>query len=450
MLIRLTIENFLSFNERIELLLTPGKARNLVNHIIKRESRKDLSILKSAVIYGANASGKSNFSRVLFFLKKMVTRPGVARETIAYEKFKLDRDAADRPSRIEVEFHFRGQNYAYGFGFDRQVIHEEWLYRFDCNRDWKIFERTTNKDMVSVDIGHLADTAEDRKRLEYIGADTQPTELFLNTSNHRNIRNISGIAPLTDAYAWFDESLAVIFPDSKMLGLEVNIDSDARLREIFQWFLAEFKTGITGLETVNIDFFSKEVDLPEKLKQRIAQDLKIGERAMVSSLDHITYSLSRNEEGSIEAIKLMTQHPIKNSPTPALFEINEESDGTQRIMDLIPAIAELAKEERVIVVDEIDRSLHPMLTRKLFELYFRESAGIKSQLICTTHESQLLDQDLLRKDEIWFVKKDVAGASSLYSLEEFKERKDADIRTGYLKGRYNAIPHFSAFSDTPW
>lgn len=449
MIIRVIIDNFLSFNEEVELLLTPGKSRNLKGHIIKATKRQDVSILKSAVIYGANASGKSNLTKTLFFLKKMVTEQS-SRKIISYEKFKLDAKSKDRHSRIEIEFHYKGNNYGYGIVFDRQVIHEEWLYLFDKKNDRKIYDRKTRNGKIEMSFDNLGLSKKNLERLTYIGADTLPNELFLNASNHRNIADIEGISHLTNAFKWFDDALTVIFPESKFIGLEVNIDSDIDMREVYQWFLSKFNTGISGLETINVDFFSPEVDLPEKLKRQIAEDLDVGERAMISSIDNITYSLFRREGGDIEAVKLMTKHKVKNSNSIKLFEINEESDGTQRIMDFIPAIVELAKKERVFVIDEINRSLHPKLTVKLFELFFAASTGVKSQLICTTHESQLLDQKKLRKDEVWFVKKNAYGESMLYSLEEFRERKDADIRTGYLKGRYDAVPNFSSMDDAPW
>lgn len=449
MLIRATIENFMSFNDRTEILLTPGRTRNLPEHIIPAASRRGLSILKSAVIYGANAGGKSNFTKALLFLKRLVTsRRG--RSFIQFEKFKLDRQALERPSRLEVEFHYRGHNYAYGFVFDRQRIHEEWLYRFDKQRDWKVFERKTHQDQVEVTFEHLEVSAKNLDRLRFIGADTLPHELFLKASNHRNIKDIEGVFHLLNAYRWFDEALTVIFPDSKFLGTKVSIDSDQAMREVYQWFLSAFETGIAGLETFSVDFFSNEVKLPEEIKEKVAQDLEVGERAMISSLDNITYSLIRKDNGEIDAVKLMTKHKIKGSDEYANFEVNEESDGTQRIMDFIPAIVELAQEDKVFVIDEINRSLHPNLTAKLFELFFQRSKGVRSQLICTTHASELLDQKLLRKDEIWFVTKDAAGASTFYSLEEFNQRKDVDIRTGYLKGRYEAIPNFSFSTEAPW
>lgn len=450
MIIRLNIENFLSFNNKVELLLTPSKVRSLKHHVVKGEKVRDIDVLKSAIIYGANASGKSNIVNSLYFLKKIVTTGNNNSKRIKYSKFKLDKEAIKRDSQIEIEFHYLGVSYAYGIVFNNETILEEWLFTFNKEKDKKIFERKTNGEKVEISFGDLNLSNETRKRLNYMGVDTLPSELFLHSSNQRNISDIEGISDIVNSYKWFDDILTIIYPNSKFAGMEVNINSNIELKDVYHWFLSEFRTGITGLETIHVDFFSNDVSLPKKLKDDIVAGLEKGETAIVSSFDNITYSMLRNKEGEIEAYKLMTKHKIKNSNEFALFEINEESDGTQRIMDLIPAITELSKEHKVFIIDEINRSLHPNLTYKLFELFFNESANIKSQLICTTHESELLNQKLFRKDEIWFVKKNRCGESSIYSLEEFRPRKDKDIRTGYLKGRFEGIPNFSKMDNAPW
>ena len=450
MIIRLTVENFLSFNDKVDFLLTPSKVRSLKHHVIRGKKSRDLDILKSAIIYGANASGKSNLVKALSFLKNLVTRGVGGSKFIDYSKFKLDKDSKSRKSQVELEFHFLGVNYAYGVVFDHECIYEEWLYSFNKEKDYKIFERKTVDGEVEISFGDLKITNEEKKRLEYIAFDTLPTELFLHASNHRNISSIAGISPITDSYKWFTDILTIIYPSSKFAGIEINIDSNNELKEVFQWFLSEFQTGISGLETIKVDFFNSEVNIPQKVKNEVVENLDVGEVSVISSFDDIRYSILRREDGEIEAYKLVTKHTIRNSNEVTFFDINEESDGTQRLMDLIPVIMELSKEDKVFVIDEINRSLHPKLTYKLYELFFNESIGIKSQLISTTHESELLNQKLFRKDEIWFVDKNRYGESSVYSLEEFRPRKDKDIRTGYLKGRFDAIPNLVNVQSVPW
>jgi uncharacterized protein len=451
MLIRATIENFLSFNSECQILLTPGKTRNLKHHIIRGEKVRDIDILKSSVLLGANASGKSNFIKAISFAKRMVVNGPKSSDSINYKKFRLDRKSSNQNSKIEIEFKINGEYYAYGFIFNKKEISEEWLYRFNKESEYRIFDRLTKKSgEVIVNTDGLNIDDQSSLRLGFIAVDTNVNELFIYASNNRNISNIKGIEPLTDTFLWFNDVLTVIFPGSKFIGMEVNIETDKQLKDVYKWFLTEFRTGISGLETKKVDFFSKEVELPEKVKGTINENLKIGERAIVSSFDDIRYSILKTKSGDLVAVKLMTTHKMKNENRFTKFEIKEESDGTQRIMDLIPALMELSKDNKVFLIDEIERSLHPNLVYKLFELFFNESSGIESQLICTSHESNLLNLKLFRKDEIWFVKKNRCGESRAYSLEEFKPRKDKDIRTGYLKGRYSAIPALTKMENAPW
>ena len=450
MLIRASFENILSYNSKSEILLTPGKTRNLEEHIIRGKGKRDLNILKSSIIYGANASGKSNFIKIMSFAKNMIVNGVQQSEGIKFNHFKLDNSNKKKNSRIEIEYKVNGNCYAYGFIFNSKQIIEEWLFRINKETEQKIFERHTQKELVKVTIGSIASDKESLQRLIYMGLDTKENELFLHSCNNRNLNNLEGIDDITNSFSWFKDILTIIFPRSKFAGIEVNIDSNNDLKGVFNWFLTEFKTGIAGLETKKVDFFSNEVDLPKSIKEDIANDIKRGENAIISSFDNIRYNISKDKKGDVHAMKLMTSHKLKNENKFINFEIQEESDGTQRIIDLVPALMEVSKDNKVFIIDEIERSLHPNLTRKLFEIFFSESVSIESQLICTTHEDVLLDLDLFRKDEIWFAEKNKSGESSLYSLEEFKPRKDKDIRTGYLKGRFEAVPVFSNFLETPW
>ena len=139
----------------------------------------------------------------------------------------------------------------------------------------------------------------------------------------------------------------------------------------------------------------------------------------------------------------------QNSGKFISLDLTEESDGTRRLLHLIPALHDLYKDGSVYFIDEIDRSLHPMLVRSFLQFFLRSCDGSQRQLIMTTHESNLLDQDLLRRDEIWFAEKDAAGATSLYSLMDFKVRNDLELRKHYLQGRFGAVPFLADPSRLP-
>lgn len=448
MIIRFTVDNVLSFNSEQELLLIPGKNRNLSHHVIKKEKARDVDILKASLIYGANASGKSNLIKAMLLMKKIVLEGDS--DTINYDHFKLDGEAFKRPSKLEMEFNINGANYAYGITFNRQHIETEWLYYFNKEKDYKVFERKTTGREVEVSFDNLKLSKRSLDNLSFMGQVTKPAECFLHSLNNSNIEKLEGIQMLKDAYSWFDDSLTIIFPDTKFGGLEVGIESDDKFRHLFHWALEYFGTSIEGLESTEVDFFTNEVAIPSFVKDSLQKELKIGETYIVADRNDVRFRIKKLKDGSIDASKLTTKHSTVNMIEPFVsFEMNEESDGTQRIMDFIPALAELLTDNKVFIIDEIERSLHVNLVKKFISTFYERTSGIRSQLIATTHEVQLLDQDLVRKDEIWFVEKNNKGESILTGLEEYTVRKDLDIRGSYLQGRFGAIPKFYSLHENP-
>ncbi len=154
------------------------------------------------------------------------------------------------------------------------------------------------------------------------------------------------------------------------------------------------------------------------------------------------------EEGEIVVKQLQLEHLGKNDIS-AQFDLDEESDGTIRLLDFIPAFRDITKKQKVYIIDEIERSIHPLLIKELVSKFSKDDQT-NGQLIFTTHESNLLDQDIFRQDEIWFAEKDGTGSTDLYSLSDFKEHKTIDIRKGYLNGRYGSIPFLANLKDLNW
>ncbi|MGB0432309.1 MAG: AAA family ATPase, partial [Bacteroidia bacterium] len=186
-----------------------------------------------------------------------------------------------------------------------------------------------------------------------------------------------------------------------------------------------------------------KIDMPSGLREDVLQDLtnRTSEKTKVFLSDPRNdkyYVISKVEDG-IGAQVLKTKHK-KADGSYILFDIKDESDGTRRIMDLIPFVLDFFKGENVFVIDEIERSLHPNLVRDLFELLLEKCDGINSQLIVSSHEATLLNQNVFRKDEIWFALKNKQGATQLLSLEDYNVRYDKDIMKDYLLGRYRAVP----------
>jgi uncharacterized protein len=450
MLLTFKISNYLSFDEEVSFIMQASSVRELGHHVIKGKGRNDVDILKSAVIYGANAAGKSNFVKAIQFAKNIIVK-GLLNSNVFTEGkyFRLDTTATNRPTQFEFEFKHNGKMYAYGVVLllKDKKIKEEWLFELLKTTDKPIFERTVLDNGKSSIQLHLSLDKEGRNRFAVYEKDLKDTQLFLSEINDKNIDDIKNIQSLTDAFDWFKNQIVIIYPHTRLEGLNF-VGNNEEMKQAFGHFLKTFKTGVQAVETI-----AQEIDpkLPTKIHNTILNDFAEKDvKGITIQISGKTFNFSKNQDGEIKMYKLNTKRAMKNSAEMIDFEIEEESDGTRRIMDFVPALVGLAKTEKTYVIDEIDRSLHPELTQKILETFFSNTSGIESQLIVTTHESSLLDLSLLRRDEIWFVEKDNNGASQIYSLEQFKPRHDSEVRKAYLQGRFGAIPFVSNVNDLGW
>ena len=450
MLIRFSVENFLSFSERQSFSMIPGKGTLKSEH--KTSKVKGISVLKTSVLFGANASGKSNLIKAIEFGKRLVIRGTKTEKSIDYQKFRLSEKSNNTDSRIEYEIQHNGKNYAYGFVFSNDLIKEEWLYEIGTNNEIKIFERNSKKknqfDLEPI-IQRLRRNDE-KLFIQFIAKGTPNNQLFLNEIRTRRVKeNVSKIDDLLNVIDWFQNSLKVIFPDDKYNeGLKFELKQDEELLTTFEEFLAYFDTGIDGVCLEKVD--SENIEVPKNILEKIKEDLlsKGSEevRAAVVSNKNKTYFLSiKDKEVVIE--KFMTKHKIKENKEVEKFDTSDESDGTNRIIDFSPLLMDLLQGDNVFIIDEMERSLHPNLIYDLLDLFLSKAKNINSQLILASHESSLLTQKLLRKDEIWFVVKNEFGASQLHSLEEYNVRFDKEIRKDYLLGRFKAIPKIGNRND---
>lgn len=450
MLIRFTIENFLSFNERQVFSMLPGKGT------LKSEHRtpviKGVSILKTTALFGANASGKSNLVKAIDFGKNLVLNGVRPDNPIDYQKFKLDEKSRAKDSMMEYEIQYKGKNYAYGFVFNTEMIKKEWLYEIGSTKRIKIFERDSQKTAV-FDLKYLLrklKKEEEKQFLRFTAKGTPDNQLFLTEIRTRRIKeNVSRIDSLLHVNDWFQNSLKIVCPDDKYnKGLSFELSNNEEFVKSFEDLLRSFDTGIDGVCLEKID--TESVDLPKLTLDKIREDLlsrNEEERTVILSSETTTYLLSA-KENEIIFEKLMTKHKVENSDRFEKFDTGDESAGTNRTIDYILVLLDLFKDNRVFIIDEIERSLHPNLLYSLLDLFLSNVKNLNSQLIMATHESSLLTQKLLRKDEIWFVAKDDKGASKLYSLGDYSVRFDKEIRKDYLLGKFGAIPHINKKNHT--
>ncbi|MGK0308061.1 MAG: AAA15 family ATPase/GTPase [Urechidicola sp.] len=445
MLIRFTIENFLSFKEKEIFSLIPGRGTLKSHH--KSKSIKGTSALKTAVVYGANASGKSNLIKAIEFGKELILKGNNPEQPIKFNGFKLDKKLLKQNSRIEYEIQHKNKNYAYGFIFNSKEIIEEWLYEISKKSEKEIFTRDKNrpKEFDLESILNKNKKTEEKQFLEFTAKGTQKNQLFLSEIRTRKVKeNVSNIDDLINVIDWFQNALTVIYPNSKNVGKKFELLEDTDLNKVFTEMLGYFDTGIDGIEFKEVDI--EKIDIPSEILKDIENDL-LGDKsektnAFISNVqDDKYYVISVNKERTIRAQLLKTKHKVTGGGYE-LFDLRDESDGTRRIMDLIPLIIDFFKGDNVFVIDEMERSLHPNLIYDLFDFFLSKCKNINSQFIVASHESTLLTQKLLRKDEIWFVVKDKMGASRLHSLEDYSIRFDKEVRRDYLLGRYKGVPKF--------
>jgi AAA15 family ATPase/GTPase len=444
MLIRFSVENFLSFKDRVVFSMIPSKGTLKSTH--KSDPIKGISTLKSSIVYGANASGKSNLLKAIAFGKRLILRGTKPDQIIKFQNFRLDSKSIKTNSRIEYEFQSKGKNYAYGFVFNSKQISEEWLYEISKKADSKIFERNTELD-EPFDLENILkkNKIEEHKQfLKFIAKGTPNNQLFLTEISTRKVKeNVSDISDLLNALDWFQNSLKVIFPEDKYNeGVKYELQEDSKLQITFEELLKYFDTGIDSicLEKVEIE----KIEFPAKLFEKIKEDMLSPKfeninATIVSSNKNTVYFVSKKGDDVI-IHRLVSKHHIKGLKDSTYFDMSDESDGTNRIIDFIPLIIDLLNGDNVFLIDEMERSLHPNLFYDLIDLFLSRCENVNSQLIVSSHESTLLTQKLYRKDEIWFIVKDKDGASQLHSLEDYNVRFDKEIRKDYLLGRFKAVP----------
>ena len=442
MLITFRFENFMSFNAESELSLLAGQTRSFPEQVVKGKTRNDADILKASILYGANASGKSNIIKALDFAKETITQ-GLKNRATLNKWFRLDTTNSLKPSRFEFEFKQNSKVYAYGFEviLATKTFVSEWLFEIGKTTEKAIFERKIDAQGESIFEGGFKPKGEAGTRYGLFQKDVLKNQLFLYEINDRKTANLKGFEAFHEAFHWFKEKLMIIYPNSTFTDLDL-VGKNPMTQKTFSFFLNFFKTGIDAIEPIELDFEEATSKFSDELKSQILNDLAESEtNGLQIKVGNQRFFFFKNENGSIKTHRLMTKHKSKDGKSDILFEVSDESDGTQRVFDLLPALIQATQKDIVLVIDELDRSMHPELTQKLLDVFFKNTAHNESQIILTTHESNLLDLDFLRRDEVWFVEKNNFGESKIYSLEEYTPRHDKEIRKAYLLGRFGAIPY---------
>ena len=438
MIVKFSVSNFLSFNSEQTLSMEAGKARRHASRLYKNRS---LRVLKFMSLFGGNAVGKSNLIEGINFMKSMVIN-GLPRG-FSNSYFREDPTNKEKLSEFCIVLLLNNRRYEYGFSIilSKGSIRREYLYRLQVNGTKKcIYERNIEDNYFEV--GDQIKVKKNRNRLKMYGEDSllNGESLFINIMNHGKnalYTEKTELNVIKDVYEWFRDGITINEP-GKLLS-ERPFYTDSNIAEVGE-ILKALGLGITDFRYIDVPLERIQNMLPKSMLEDILSELEKGnvesesEPGVVLRSNKEFYTFQIDKENQLKIQTIAFQHEKDG----IFFDLNEESDGTARLFDLVEILLPSSKDQ-VFIIDDIDRGLHPIMTTNLIKAFLALAETRKTQLIVTTHESRLLDDDMLRSDEVNFVVKDKDGASSLKKLEDFNLRSDKNVLTALFDGSLDAV-----------
>ncbi|HYW06040.1 MAG TPA: ATP-binding protein [Longimicrobium sp.] len=414
MLIRFRVENFRSIREEQELSMVASALTEHPETLVPAGS--GVRLLRAAAVYGPNASGKSSLFHALSFMREAVAdshRSWSPYGGVPRTPFALDRSSQTEPSLFAVDVLIGGVRYEYGFTADSTRVHEEWLYAYPRGRKQEWFTRDASRDVEFAFSRSLP--GENRA----ISALTRPNSLFLSAAAQNNHEQLLRV------YRWFAQNLWIV---------------DDSTRSYFENYAVEWCRSEPGRQSLLASLVSADLGVT---------DIEFVESGLVPETQEV-FGLPSGPR-AVDPTNLFFQPPRVrlwhsgggSGPSVALpFE--QESRGTRTLFGLLGILAWCLKSGGTLVVDELDQSLHSHLARQIVTWFTSPVANPQAaQLLFNTHDTNLLSEDLLRRDQVWFTEKTFDGATRLFPLTDFQARKNENLERGYLQGRYGALPSLS-------
>lgn len=413
MLVEFSVTNFRSIRDRQLLSLVPTSIRDHAStHVLPVDAPGVEGLLRTAVIYGANAAGKSNFLRALEVMQDIVVLGSKVDQRIPVTPFLLD-ESAESPTTFEVVFVSEGVKYQYGFSCTQSFVHEEWLFAFPEKRAQKWFyrKRVSEADSSENYVWDFGPSLRGPKKSW--AAATRDNALFLTTSVQLKAEILAPV------HAWFRNKLRVVVGSGNIHdSYSKKVLGDAEYRAKLTGLLKAADSGIEDLELFDKQPPSAVLDLvakgaPEDVREEVLSSLRRAVRVR-----HRTSS-----GGEI------------------WIDLDDESDGTKKMFACAGPFIDVLENGRVLIIDELNNSLHPMLTKWVIDTFNSQvSSPHSAQMVFSTHATSVLSLDIFRRDQVWFAEKDERRATCIYPLTDFSPRKDVSLAKGYLQGRYGAVP----------
>ena len=433
MLIDFTVGNYRSFAEPQTLSLIASKDSSHPEHVVEQGSFK---LLKSAAIYGSNASGKSNLVKAIVFMKHFIeisaTKMNLGDTIPGLDPFRLGKEFKDKPSLFEIRLMINGTVYQYGFTVSHERVHDEWL-------NVKTSDGRTKKSLhrqLSLESGKTEWQLHGELKEQAIGVTekTRDNGLFLSRAAEMNVDFVK------ELFIWFRRQLEcfdlsntphILFERTALL-----IQNDEVFRNRVEKLIHDTDVGID-----HISIEGERAPFTHDIPPDIHNLFILAGRAFKSYVH-----LPNTNDETVRPFSIKTQHRIADTNEYIDFSLDEdESNGTQRYFSIIGPLLYVLDNGDLLVLDELECSLHPLLTEKIVQLFQNTEANPKgAQLIFATHDSNLMSPALFRRDQIWFTEKNQKGATELFSLADIEKqpRKHEAFEKNYLSGRYGGVPSF--------
>ncbi len=418
MLIEFKVKNYRSIKDEQVLSMVKSTTKELEdsNTFITPEKKKKLKLLRSATIYGPNASGKSNLLKAMKAMQDIVLNSDskIKRGSkLPITPFLLDAETQVKPTEFEIIFIAEEVRYQYGFVLTKDIVLEEWLYAFPEGSAQTWFEKTYNEETNNTD-WYFGSKLFGNKKIW--SESTRDNALFLSTAIQLNSDQLKPI------YDWFQNTFHVLESTARLdPSFTYDLYSQEKYKNEIDKFLHIADLDIEELKITEEQFDIAKLpeDIPIELRNKIvhgSQEVKILDVA----------SLHKSIQGN-----------------DVYFDFEDESDGTKKFLAFIGPWIDTLENGYVLVIDELHDNFHPLMVRFLIELFHSNRTNPKNaQLIFTSHETSVMTQEIFRRDQIWFCEKK-NKATELFSLAEFKPRKGVtDIEKSYFSGRYGALPYF--------
>lgn len=438
MLLQYIVSNFKSIGHPIEFSMLPSR-KVVDERFLKSIHTKNgvWEVLRRGGLFGPNASGKSSFIESIAFARDFIVDGQKSGKGIRVDQFRGDFEELKGISTFQFVFYLNEEVYEYGFSLDRYQVHEEWLMQLAESGFVPLFTRVTDdlgKTEIDIESSFTDKDSKERMLAEVLKEsirENQRNQLFLYKLHDNGIKKAEMIVN------WF-RSLQIIFPETKVKALPIRMKDDVELRTYIGDMLRKMDTGVFDISVASkeIDFhdFAEKLQVPQEILEDI-EEIKNG----IVSFGGKYFVFAEDSRKRTTLVQLKFMHKLNGKA--ANFDIDEESDGTQRLLDLLPMLFAMREDGHAIYfVDEIDRSLHTKLSQYLLSEFIRCGENTFNQIVFTAHDVNLINMNDFRQEEIWFIEKSNLGHSRLRPLSDFNLQKGQDALKAYLCGRFGAIP----------